>query len=166
MKVIYWKKILGYEDYLIDCFAGEIYSIKKGKLHKLAPKKIRSYYYFTLTKSKKTRCLPLHRLIWEAWHETLIPSSLTVDHIDGETENNIFSNLQLLSHSDNVRKAKCKKIKLIWKSGNEISFNSCVEVSIFCGKSRGWMGTLIRDAKKLGKESICINGEEVRWLFE
>ena len=46
----------------------------------------------------------LHRVIWQHVNGP-IPADKEVDHIDGEKSNNRIENLQLLSHSENCKKA-------------------------------------------------------------
>lgn len=45
----------------------------------------------------------VHRGVWEAFNGE-IPEGMDVDHIDNNPANNALSNLQLLSHSDNLKK--------------------------------------------------------------
>lgn len=45
----------------------------------------------------------LHRIMWETFIGE-IPDGYEIDHIDANKENNSLSNLQLLKHSDNIKK--------------------------------------------------------------
>lgn len=45
----------------------------------------------------------VHRAIWEAFHGK-IPKGMEVDHINNNSADNALSNLQLLSHKDNLKK--------------------------------------------------------------
>lgn len=45
-----------------------------------------------------------HRVIWESVHGPL-PADLTINHIDGDKQNNRLSNLEAVSQADNVRHA-------------------------------------------------------------
>lgn len=67
---------------------------------------LRSKYYFVvwLPEYGVMRSTGVHRVIWMLHHGP-IPSGLDVDHIDNNKTNNHISNLQLLTHGDNMRKA-------------------------------------------------------------
>ena len=45
----------------------------------------------------------VHRGVWEAFNGE-IPEGMDIDHIDNNTANNALSNLQILSHRDNIKK--------------------------------------------------------------
>lgn len=60
--------------------------------------------------SGRIRKIRAHRLVWE-YFKGPIPEDLVVDHIDGNKLNNSLSNLQLLSHGDNIRKHHNKEYK-------------------------------------------------------
>ena len=51
----------------------------------------------------KKKDIVVYRVIYEAFHGP-IPKDMTVDHIDGNFNNNCISNLQLLSASENIKK--------------------------------------------------------------
>lgn len=63
----------------------------------------------------------VHTFVWEFFNGP-VPEWLEVDHKDGDKTNNRLLNLQLLSHGDNLRKAKAKltpeQVKRI-RSGQE-----------------------------------------------
>lgn len=52
---------------------------------------------------KKTT-MQIHRGLWETWKEK-ISEGLTVDHIDSDPTNNDLDNLQLMTPSENLKKA-------------------------------------------------------------
>lgn len=47
--------------------------------------------------------LLVHRVVWEAFNGP-IPDGMDIDHIDGNPRNNSLKNLQVLSHTDNLKK--------------------------------------------------------------
>ena len=47
--------------------------------------------------------LLVHRVVWEAFNGP-IPNGMDIDHIDGNPRNNSLKNLQVLSHTDNLKK--------------------------------------------------------------
>lgn len=53
----------------------------------------------------KTMHILVHRLVWLAFNGD-IPKGLEIDHIDQNKHNNRLDNLQLSTHSDNVKKAR------------------------------------------------------------
>jgi len=62
------------------------------------------YYMITLSRNNKSNPLRVHRLL----AKTFIPNPknyATVNHIDGVKTNNSLSNLEWLSHKENVRHA-------------------------------------------------------------
>ena len=69
-----------------------------------------SYGYLTVSLNKKgiATTKRIHRLIWENFIGE-IPLNKVVDHIDGNPKNNLLSNLQLLSHRNNIIKGTVKE---------------------------------------------------------
>lgn len=103
------KKIEGYDNYEIDN-VGNVYSLKNGfngksKDGKLSNRLVAQGYhqvslYATPNKPKQ---LLVHRLVWEAFNGP-IPKGMTIDHIDNDKTNNLLSNLQLMTRTDNLKK--------------------------------------------------------------
>lgn len=66
-------------------------------------------FVMPVTKSKKS-CLSVHRLVALAFKYNPDHYTLQVDHIDGDSFNNVESNLQWLTNKQNTKKAYlCKK---------------------------------------------------------
>ena len=105
-----FKKIEGYDDYLIRG-NGDVYSLKYKKARKLKPRDNgRGYLAVRLCKDNTQKNYLVHRLVADAFIPN--PHSFSdVDHIDGNTRNNCISNLQWLSHRDNVRKYHGKPLQ-------------------------------------------------------
>lgn len=88
--------------------SGKIYSTKnigRGKYHQEIKQRINSDGYSVITAgtNKNRRQVGVHRLIALAFIPN--PDNLPeVDHIDNNRLNNHVSNLQWISHSDNVKK--------------------------------------------------------------
>ena len=105
-----FQKIEGYNDYLI-CGNGDVYSLKKKKPRKMKPyNDCRGYFKIDLYKDNVRKRCKVHRLVAQAF----IPNPYgfsDVDHIDGNKKNNCISNLQWLSHRDNIRKYHGKALK-------------------------------------------------------
>lgn len=101
--------IPGYENYFFDS-EGSIYSnYGKGRSYrKLTPhnhsgRKTRKKYKRVKIKDK---CVFVHRLVGAYLYGGKIPTNLHVNHIDGDTENNRLSNLEVVSHKENSEHAK------------------------------------------------------------
>ena len=62
------------------------------------------YLQIKLRKNKKRYNRYIHRLVWETFNGK-IPKGLEINHIDHNKSNNSLSNLELVSHSDNLKKA-------------------------------------------------------------
>lgn len=65
------------------------------------------YLKYHLTQPLGTYNVFVHRVVWR-YFKGDIPEGLTIDHIDGNMQNNQINNLQLLSPEDNVIKAHAK----------------------------------------------------------
>jgi hypothetical protein len=111
--------IKGYDDYTISS-QGDVYSYRRNKPLKLKLQKatqskkkylqVRIFNKHTLSKTKVDKngkpcnvgkLQYIHRLVWEAFVGE-IPKGMTIDHIDGNPNNNNLNNLQLLSSRDNT----------------------------------------------------------------
>ena len=69
------------------------------------------------------------RFVYECFKGN-IPDDKEVDHIDNNKENNSINNLQLLTHKENIRKSRCKKvISLNIETREEKNFRSVKEAA-------------------------------------
>lgn len=68
----------------------------------------------------------LHRLIWETFNGD-IPDNLTIDHIDGNPQNNQLFNLRLLTREENT------SIAILNKPSSKRYIYALFENNIFCG---------------------------------
>ena len=80
----------------VNCFLGETCGNKVKSKNKI-------YYKFKMTTKEGKVEVVAHRVIYFAWKGTF-DFTKEVDHIDNNGQNNCFRNLQLLTHSDNVKK--------------------------------------------------------------
>jgi hypothetical protein len=119
------KEIVGFEKYEIDN-VGNVFTSKKSNRLKSTDGKLsvvrntQGYHQVTLYKDKKAHQVLVHRLMWETLVGP-IPKGMTIDHIDQDHKNNQLQNLQLMSHSDNMKKmwdtrgrSKKKAVVLDW----------------------------------------------------
>lgn len=115
-----WKDVADYEGYYSVSNLGRVKSVKReiqmngsnqfGKCFntKYIPEKIlkpceyNGYYCVSLWKNHKMKLVKIHRLVAEAF---LGKSELTVNHKDGNKQNNNVYNLEYLTSADNTRHA-------------------------------------------------------------
>lgn len=65
------------------------------------------YMQVKLRKGKERYNRYVHRLVWEAF-KFPIPKGYEINHIDHNKKNNFLSNLELVTHSENLHKAFLK----------------------------------------------------------
>lgn len=101
-----WRKIENFENYEISNF-GRIKNIKYCRL--LKPSYNTSCYKFIILSNfeKKIKSFLIHRLVCKYFKADEYIEGLEVDHIDENKENNKISNLQWITHKENVIK-NCK----------------------------------------------------------
>lgn len=96
-----WKQIEGYEKYSVSD-TGLVKNTKSGRFLTYAKDKD-GYLYVSFPENGKVKKVRLHRLV----ATTFIPNpenKATVDHINGNKEDNRVSNLQWLSYKENLNK--------------------------------------------------------------
>jgi hypothetical protein len=115
---------------------------------------------YSLWKDGKEHTVQAHRLVAEAF----IPgdTSLTVNHKDGNRQNNTVDNLEWLSIGDNIRHAFVTGLvknqtscSLVNASGDKKRFRSMAEASRYIGRSPGYISGKI----KQGGTIISTGGE-------
>ena len=95
------KEIQGYDPvYSID-EQGNIY--RSGK--KMFPVNNGiGYYQIKLRRNGKRYHRYVHSLVWEAFNGK-VPKGYEINHIDHDKSNNSLTNLELVTHSENLKKA-------------------------------------------------------------
>lgn len=102
-----WKRVKGFEEYYAISNFGRLMSFKQcedGKILSVTNKK--GWYLSTVLqgKGKKRKSVKIHRLVAEHFMEN--PYGLpVVNHIDGNKQNNVVSNLEWCTQSHNVRES-------------------------------------------------------------
>lgn len=94
-----WKKIERNNNYSINK-NGEVRNDATGHIKIPFKNKANGYLIVDLYKNNKSQKVPIHRLVAEAF----IPNpenKLTVDHIDGNRQNNSIENLRWATYSEN-----------------------------------------------------------------
>ena len=140
--VTYKDKYIVYED-------GNVYSLSKNKMMK--PTLQKNGYCKIYICNKNTW---LHRFIMEAFNGK---SDLTVDHIDGNAQNNNLSNLEYVTQAENTRRMfervgtahlknnlngeRCGCKKLVYKG---LKFNSINELARKIGLNRNTVKNRIK----------------------
>lgn len=99
-----WKAIPGLETLYEASDDGQVRSLPRnttsGKLLNQRTQN-KGYYTVTICKNGKRKDRLVHRLVWEAFNG-MVPNGYEVNHIDENKANNALSNLELLTHRENV----------------------------------------------------------------
>lgn len=93
-----WKKITRNDNYSINK-QGQVRNDKTGHIKEPFLNKRNSYLIYDLYKNNKSEKVPVHRLVAEAF----IPNAEnkpTVDHIDGNRQNNSIDNLRWATYGE------------------------------------------------------------------
>jgi len=112
----FWKDIPTYEGYYQASSLGRIRSLSRdttrsnGRPFKITGRVLKpalnkdGYYKCALCVNKKLKSYRVHRLIAMAFHKSdYRQEGLEVNHIDGDKTNNELTNLELITHSENVQ---------------------------------------------------------------
>lgn len=98
------KPIPGYENLYAADKRGNIFSIKNGRKRKLKPwENDAGYKRVVLRKDGKTKGKMVHRLVLETFVGP--GDGLEGEHKDGVKSNNFLSNLEWLTHAENMKAA-------------------------------------------------------------
>lgn len=130
-----WMPIPGYDHYLISK-NGQILSFSKdrfGKVHvnQMVTNKVNQngYCMVCLTNNKERRVVQMGRLMLECFDPRDDMDSLDCDHIDSNRANNKLSNLQWITHKENVHKRekrfihnRGKAIVVFWTDGTVTAY--------------------------------------------
>ena len=122
-----WKPVSGYENFYEISNTGNVKSIgryivlKNGKTRYvseriLRPKSTGGYLFVALSKEGVRKDYYLHRLVAEMFLYKS-PFRNYVNHKDGNPSNNVVSNLEWVTHSENVQHAYNKGLYRV-KGGN------------------------------------------------
>ena len=97
-----WKPVPNYESLYDASNFGRVRSLKFGKVRILKQFKDKDgYLKVNLWKDGKSKQFFIHRLVYEAFNGE-IPEGMEINHIDENIENNRLSNLEVVSHKDNI----------------------------------------------------------------
>lgn len=110
----------------------------------------------------------VHRVVYEAFHGP-IPKGKQIDHIDGKKLNNELLNLQLVSHTGNLRKAvKQKGQWRSWTRGSNKAKLTSTQVTEVLSKYNN--GSSIKELKQEYKVSATtiykiVNGDHWKEIY-
>ena len=93
-----WKDIEGYEGHYSISNHGRIRNAKTGRLRTVNPRGD-GYCTIVLYKENKAKNLYIHRLVLSHFSDE--QENETVNHVDGDKQNNHIDNLEWLSYRDN-----------------------------------------------------------------
>jgi len=96
-----WKEIKGYENIYKVSDEGNVFSIKRNK-NLQAGTQVNGYLFVNLSKNGKVKTHRVHRLVAEAFIVNPLSKS-DVNHIDSDRKNNMLSNLEWVSRSENLK---------------------------------------------------------------
>lgn len=144
----YWKPILGYDGYEVSN-KGRVraYAKRYNKYYLLttSANKVNNRLYVALQHGDSHKNLAVARLVAHAFVDGFSETNNTVNHIDGNVQNNDSSNLEWVSQSDNNRHAyqnlnrsivngkRYEFDKILYK--NKYEFKTVAAFARFLGKS-------------------------------
>ena len=103
--MVKWIGITGFDGYEIS-ETGDCRSRKSAKVRLLKPRYLRGYVRYSLYDERHVPHDKLaHRLVWEA-HVSPIPKGLEINHKNGIKDDNRLSNLEILTHDENMAHRK------------------------------------------------------------
>lgn len=156
-----WKDVVGYEGKYEVSDKGNIRSVKRtitrsnGHKYWIKSTILRTsihcsgYEIVTLYNNCKSETKRVHRLVAEAFHSNK-DNKKCVNHKDGNKINNKLENLEWVTHSENLNHAYENKLRkngssiiLIDEKNNERKFRSEVNASLFLGRSKGYLWTML-----------------------
>lgn len=110
-----------------------------------------------LWKDGKEKTFLVSRLIAMAWCDGYA-EGLTVNHIDGNPENNNASNLEWVTMSDNIRKgfedglfSTTKPCIMVMEDGTELHFRSLAAASRYLGMNNGYISNAMKKKHRISK---------------
>lgn len=118
------KMIIGYEEYYTITDCGNVYSLRRRKYMKNQKDK-NGYYCINLAKNGNVKRFFIHTLVFLSFGGE-IKSGYTVNHIDGNKENNNINNIECITLIENIKHAidngliYSRKVTKYTKSGTKI----------------------------------------------
>jgi len=147
-----WRAIPGYEGLYSVSEFGEVLSYPKGRFKTTrmlrSKQSTNGYILYGLSKSGVTKTYGAHRLVAFAFIGPC-PPGMVVNHLDGDTLNNHFSNLEYTTHTENVKHGSDRRFflgqdykKPATVTGHEIRAKRLHDIpNGFVMPSFGWLHT-------------------------
>lgn len=153
-----WVWVEGYEGHYKVSNTGKVLSIKSNKILSLNRITKDGYNYVALSKNNKAKEFKIHRLV--AIH--FIPNTKnkpTVNHIDGNKQNNSVENLEWATREENMQHAYDLGLKEMHKGSKhsraKLTNEQVVEIKATYQRYKRGFGSVAL-AKKYGVESSTI----------
>ena len=128
-----WLDISGYEGlYQISNF-GRVKSFYFKSPRILKPHKVKGYSNVELYKNKKKKQFYIHRLVMENFCPIENMNVLDVNHKDEDKSNNHISNLEWMTHKDNLNygsRAEKARMKMQGKNSSRSKKVRCIEKDV------------------------------------
>lgn len=139
---IRWKYIKNTNNEYIITDNGDIYSYKKGKLHKLSQslcsinKYNSGYYKCTLSINNKKMVVMPHRVVAQHFVDGYFEGAV-VNHKDGNTLNNVYTNLEWITQKDNIIDGNIRNNQsfMKWCYQWQIIYPNKTKSPILCGQA-------------------------------
>lgn len=120
------KPIGGFENYLID-ERGNVFSTESGRF--ITPYEKRGYLRVRLSKGGKRYDFGVHKLVAMTYLSDSYADGLEVNHKDANKHNNHVSNLEWLTHEQNVQLARNASITVEYPDGTIITYPSRISLA-------------------------------------
>lgn len=115
-----WKKVPSYDNYMVN-EKGEV--LNRSTFRKCTLQEKHGYFYACIRVNDKYKLVAVHRMVCEAFHGTAPSINHQVDHINRDRGDNRPCNLEWVSPSTNIRRAKSKTVRGTAEDGSYIEFS-------------------------------------------
>lgn len=152
-----WKDVPNYEGLYSVSNLGEVKSLRFNKLLKQSPHIVTGYQRVSLTVKGSSKVFYIHRLVMEVFIGR--KDGLEVNHIDGDKNNNKLTNLEWVTHHENIKHShamglnKPKQVRGSKVGAAKLNESQVLEIKQNRGKQ-----TYKETAKKYGVSSGTIYG--------
>ncbi len=126
-----WRTVVDFPDYLVS-EDGVVKNRYKNNI--IVQYEKRGYMRVRLNRDKKRYDVGVHQVVAKAFVDGFKPG-LEVNHIDKNRKNTHRSNLEWLTHADNVRYSRSKPVTLEYEDGSTLRFPSITACANFFGET-------------------------------